>query len=797
MLFLIIFQVPNREMLTRYGYEDSVDSDVKKALIQRIAGTSLVIVTIILLVVVIYMASKTPESQFCTYSDDDYVKPRDFNDPEVFDDLTPEEYDAVNSFMLQNKELRIKHFQEAVVNSSYIYMIDLFLPNKHDTIQYLDNGSKRPTREAIVTVVRGDIKPPAVEEYIVSPTKRPKTLRRYKNPSYRRDPIPFTSRPSDDVEYRYIFLVIINKLTEQLYPLLMESYGLCYHNCTKGVNCLEVFDTGPRGKSSGERKTWTWFFPDVDGFYLHPLGLEFLIDVSSTDTSQWYVELIVYNGQMFDSVSDLMNAYHEKTLNLIKINSFREKPLYSSYEARGDLPDKPIQGPRLTDPEGKRFQIQGQKVLYNKWEFRYHMRSLAGLQIFDVKFDGTRIAYEISLQEVTVFYTGFGPVQGTSNYYDASWNFGASNMELARGVDCPDTAVYLDTDFFDMSGISKKIKSNICVFESNGGMPMRRHYQNNFDGGYGFYGGIVDYHLIIRTIANSWNYDYIFDYIFYNNGAIEVKASATGYVLATFRLPEENGYGSPIHEKVMADLHVHLFNYKVDLDIAGAVNRYTVLNIEKETIKHPWYPNTNKTQLTIKPISISKEDKTPVYKRGTPQYHIIHNQDAKSQYGSDRGYRILNKSPVLHSMAGEPIVAAGKWANYPVIVTKRKESERDSTSVFAQNDPWDPVVDFEDFIDGENLVDEDLVAWVTTGTHHIPGTEDIPSTPTTWNQFSFFLTPHNYFTACPGLNSADNVIIRPSDEKQGKPSIETYGQSFASTCIPQSVGPHTYDGIRR
>ncbi|XP_045207437.2 amiloride-sensitive amine oxidase [copper-containing]-like [Mercenaria mercenaria] len=792
------FEAPNPALFGRFNDEDSEDSDIKKALIQRIAGTCLAITTIVLIVVVIYMASKIPDKQFCKYSDKDFVKPRDLDNPQVFDDLTPEEYETVNDFMLRDKEMNLIPFQSAVINSSYIYMIDLFLPRKDETIRYLDNGSKKPTREAIVTVVRGDRYPPIVEEYIVSPTRLPDTHRLYKNPSYKRYPIPYTSRPIDDIDYKFLFPVIINKITEELYPLLMESFGLCYHNCTKGLNCLKVYDLAPRGQYSGDRKTWTWLFPDVEGFYIHPLGLEFLIDHSSTDTNKWRMEQIIYNGQMFQTVSALMDAYRIKSLKLIHIHSFKDQSLYSSYEARGELPERPLQGPKLTEPDGKRFQVNGQRVFYKKWNFNYHMRPTTGLQIFDVKFNGTRIAYEISLQEVLVLYSGYGPTQGTSNYYDISRLLGASSMELARGVDCPDSAVYLDTYFFANSGSTKIFKNNVCVFESNGGMPLRRHYQNNYDGGYDFYGGIVDYHLIIRTVANVWNYDYVFDYIFHTNGAVEVKASATGYVHATFRLQEEDIYGSPIHDHVTADLHVHIFNYKVDLDITSTSNRYMVHNIKAETQKHPWLPNKNITKLLIKPELISTETgASTAYNSNTPQYHVIISSDAKSQYGSSKGYRILNKSPVSHLLSDQSVTAAAKWVNYSIIVTKRKESERDSTSIFAQNDPWDPLVDFQDFIDGENLVDEDLVAWVTIGSNHIPVTEDIPSTPTTWNQFSFFLTPHNYFAECPSLYSADNVLIRPSNEDNENPSVKTYGRSFKSKCIPQSIGPFNYNGIRR
>lgn len=784
-------------MFSKYGDEHSDDIAIKKALIQRVVGISLFITTIILAVVIIYLATKTADTHICQHSNSDYMKPRDLNNPEVFDDLTPDEYEVVNSFMLRNKEIGIKQFDSATINSSYIFMIDLFLPNKDETIQYLDTDSKKPAREAMVTVVRGDKDPPVVEEYIVSPAPQPIQLRLYKNPSYRHDPIPYTSRPIDNVDYKFLFRVVVNKLTEELYPLLMQSYGLCYHNCTKGINCLTICDFAQRGNNNGDRKSWQSVFPDVDGFYIHPLGLEFLIDHNSTDTSQWRVEQIVYNGQQFENASALMTSYSDKSLRLVNIHSstYQSNPLYSSYESRGDLPDKPIQGPKLIEPEGKRYQVHGQLVMYNKWSFRYHMGASTGLQLFDVKFDGTRIAYEISLQEVLVLYSSY--VQGPASYYHASRLIGASSMELVSGVDCPDTAIYLDTYMFANAGSTKRFKNNICVFENNGGIPMRRHYANNFEDGYRFYGGISDYHLVVRTIASIRSNDYIIDYIFYNNGAVEAKVSATGYVQAIYKLAEEEQYGSTIHEHVIADLYVHMFNYKVDVDIAGTSNRYTVFDIGLETIEQPWNPGLNKTQLKMNSTLIHAESNESTYKWTTPQYHMIHNKNARSQYGLDRGYRILNKSPVPHLLSGQPITAAASWANYPIVVTKRKDSERYSSSIYAQNNPWNPMVDFDDFIDGDNITDEDIVAWVTIGTHHIPGTEDIPSTPTTWNQYSFYLTPHNYFSECPSVNSADTVLIRPSREKTRKPMFATYGRSFETTCIPRSTGPFNYDGIRR
>ena len=766
-----------------------IHANGRRVLITRMVGTCLVICLIVLLVMVLYLVTKQTPLPYCDFREEDYVTPRDLKNPDVFDDLNPAEYDAVRSFLMTVQELNIKSGYGISVNSSYIYMIQLFIPDKAEVTEYLDRNGDKPDRVAKAIVIRGDLSPPGVEEYIVYPLPAPKKYKKYRNPSFRRYPIPYTSRPTDTADYNYLFGSFADNITEQLYPLLMESYGLCYHNCTQGKNCLVIFDVAPRAYKSGERKSWVWFFPDVEGYYIHPLGLEILIDHKSSNVDEWFIEKVVYNGQAFDSITSLMKQYHSRTLRLIQKHDHKESPTYSAYKSRTSFPDKPTQGPKFYEPEGKRFKVNGQSVKYNKWEFSFHVNPFIGLQIFNSKFGGERIAYELGLQEVLVFYSGYGPAQSVTNYYDSGWLIGVDCMELVRGVDCPETAVFIDT-----YTMGKTSKNSICIFENNGAIPMRRHYANNFEGGYDFYGGLTDYHLVIRTMANVWNYDYVFDYIFYNNGAIEVKASATGYVQATFGLPQEKKYGSFIHDQVMADLHLHIFNYKVDLDIAGEKNRFSTWNLGVAPFTDPWVDGKISQKMVIKKLLQNMESKTSVVDTNLLQYHLIHNSNAKNKYGAERAYRILNKAPVLNIISESDIFEAAKWSKYPIIVTKRNDTERQSSSLYAQNDPWNPVLDFEDYINGDSLVDEDLVAWVTMGTHHIPGTEDVPSTPTTWNQYSFFLTPHNYFDECPSRDSRDTVVIRPGKDRRAE--VQTFGRSYKPNCVPETKGPFDFDGMR-
>ena len=65
-------------------------------------------------------------------------------------------------------------------------------------------------------------------------------------------------------------------------------------------------------------------------------------------------------------------------------------------------------------------------------------------------------------------------------------------------------------------------------------------------------------------------------------------------------------------------------------------------------------------------------------------------------------------------------------------VTRYKDVEDVSSSIYAQGDPYDPVLDFSRYLDdNDTIVDADLITWLTTGMYHVPHAEDVPSTATT------------------------------------------------------------------
>ncbi|WAR22253.1 AOC1-like protein [Mya arenaria] len=754
------------------------------------------LVSMVLVCVVVIMAFHLGAVHYCIFGHTRIFRDTDDSNRGVFEDLSPNEYKSVRDYMFETSKIGLVPITKAFPNQSYIYLIDLHIPLKTSVLEHLDRGSVRLKRVAKVVVIRGNLESPRVEEYLVSPLPVPTSHRLARNPLYARYPVPYTSRPMDQVDYRFVY-PIISQFTKEIYHILMDSYGLCYHNCTKGINCMLFRDTAPSGLESGDRITWFRAYRDVDGYFLHPLGLEIQIDHKSTDISDWMIERIMYNGHLIYTVSDFIERYNTgqiKKVSLLRPVG-RPEDLYSSYHRRGtsEMPH-PLRPPRLMEPDGNRFTITNQHVQYMHWDLDVRMRPSTGLQIFDVRFQGERLAYEISLQDAVVFSSGYGPAQMISNLYLASWMIGASSFELVRGVDCPDTASFLDLHHFVNSDEPMLYRKSVCVFEQDPGIPLRRHYEDDLRNGYRRYGGLVDYHLVVRHIATIQSSDYIFDYIFHLNGEIQLRVSLTGYVQATYDVPFESPYGNPLYFGVAGNVLQTVFHFKTDLDIRRVENRFAILEIKKETQRHPWYPGLNKTQFRLKKHSLLREMDLVVGDFPYPNYYLLFDENPTNQYGTHRSYRIINEGVTPFLLDDVNITNAANWVKYPVIVTKYDDTEDHSSSIYAQNDPWDPVVDFERFVnDNDTIVNEDLVIWAAVGIYHVPSTEDVPSTSTSSQSRSLRLVPYNFFTEDPSVSSPNTVQIIPDGEDI---KVNMFGTSDDVSCAPQSLGPQTFYGYR-
>ncbi|KAL9982195.1 hypothetical protein ACROYT_G011007 [Oculina patagonica] len=706
----------------------------------------------------------------------------------LYDDLSKDEIIAVRDYILYKSSLNVTPYEDAAINNNYIYLIELQQPPKDEALNFLDNADNapKPERKARVVIYCGGQIKPVLREYLVSPAGKPIKHEETTGPG-QKYPIPFDSRPPGGKEYDFAENIVIN-VTKQAYDLLNESYdGYTYSGCTD--RCLEWSDSAPG--AFGLRKKWIWFLRHLQGSFVHPVGFEIYLNTEGSDVSLWKVEKVFYYNQSFNSVEELMQAYNNGSIYKVFLpapSSSSNAPLYSSYLRRGKpQPPTPLRPPQLVEPDGKRYTVSGHHVEYMKWSFDFRSRSSTGVQLFDIRFDGQRIVYELSLQEAAAFYSGWSPMQMLTDYLDTAWGMGSSKFELVPGVDCPSTATFFDAVHFVSSSEPAKYINALCLFELNLELPLRRHFDNNFDGGYKFYGGMPGSALVLRSVSTAYNYDYIYDYLFYPNGVVEVRVSTSGYVQATYWTSNEAPYGTEIHTGVAGTIHDHLINYKVDLDIGGVKNSFETIDIKIENITNPWFPKEKRVQKVLS-RSLKKTEQEATYHNNFdhPKYLNFFSEGNLNKMSVNRGYRVHIRDMMKQMYPKDwELVRGAAWTLNQMTVTKRKEKEDTSSSIYNQNSMYNPVVDFANFTaDNENIVNEDLVAWVTVGVMHIPHSEDIPNTATAANSASFFLRPYNYFDEDPSMASHDAVLILPT--KDGAADINTFGTPDGPACAKKN-----------
>ncbi|THU91056.1 amine oxidase catalytic domain-containing protein [Dendrothele bispora CBS 962.96] len=746
-----------------------------------------------------------------------------------------------------------------------IFLIESYPPPKAEALAYLDSEdpykATPPKRYARVTIHHGAEHPnPMIRDYLVGPIPyiRDGEVRNGGAGNRKEDEEEMTLSHLKDIYHLengtipwnargFLNAVDFNVLWRQTQtPGLVEALEDLFNvslssNSTSSKPTLTAGASGPFSFTGSFRRTWLSFRRDLPGAWLHPLNFFQYVDMSGTDPSKWYIRKIVYNWQMFGSVEEFVGAWRDGTLirtslpsspssSTSSTNWTTRDRLLSNGHPR-DLDHLP--GPRSVSFAGLRFRVDfaTQYISWMSWGFYLSFDRDMGLSLWDVRFvnpnsttstrgpkagGGKRIIYQLTPTEALAQYSGNDPMQTTTAWLDRYFGMGTAVRNLIPYYDCPAEAVFLPATSMTPTGTVKRDRA-VCVFESEGGgaRPITRHT------GWlkGEFGATKGYVLIVRSVSTVGNYDYIFDYTFHLDGTIEVRVSASGYLQGGYWEPKQEGYGGRIRDTTMGNLHDHVINFKVDLDISGTSNSLLETTTAQETVIPPWFDplegeegeedewgNEVIQQKITKRIISNESEALLEYPRNFQGGYAIVNQDEKNRWGYPRGYAVHpGYSPVHNTVIGSKrLLHNANWARYNLAVSKRKETEPSSSSMWNMNLPGNPPVDFHKFFDGENITQEDLVVWVNVGTHHLPQAEDSPNTKANVATSSFMLTPLNYFDSDISMESSNAILIDPttslpSSSGLGSGSVyahDDYGVKQDFSCVPEPLKPFEYSDIR-
>ncbi|KAI0077065.1 amine oxidase catalytic domain-containing protein [Panus rudis PR-1116 ss-1] len=708
--------------------------------------------------------------------------------------LTVDETTAITNWLNEpSRNLNLTRSDNARLSDNVIYHIEAYRPAKADALRYLDSPSMDtlPPKTARVTIHHGSASDPYIMDYLVGPLPiSSETKLRKLTEIYHREPIPFNARG-----YTGIVMSELNPLMAEIMRPLKDIVKELFGNTT-----LVAAANGPMSFDGSFRRTWVSWRRKVSGPWLHPVGFWQYVDVSGNDPSKWKVLKIVYNHQVFPSVEAFAEAFNNGTLKRLPPRpdqnedsswSTRRRPSFQR-----DLDHLP--GPRSVSFGGLRYRVDRarQYISWMGWGMYLGFDRDMGLSLWDLRFRNERLIYELSPQEAIAQYAGNDPMQATTAWLDRYFGMGSAVRDMLPGYDCPYEAVYLPaTTHTNLGSITRE--RAICVFEQDTGRPITRHTGYDEEE----FGAVRGYVLTVRSISTVGKPTHIFDYIFHIDGTIEVRVSASGYLQGGYWEESQEPYGTAIRDTSMGSLHDHVINFKVDLDIAGLENSLLYTHTSQEELTQPWFDEDwgqTVIQQRINRDYIETEDeallKFPTNFQGG--YSFV-NKEKHNSWKTPRGYAIhAGYSPIHNTVVGSKrLLNNANWARYNLAVSKRKETEPTSSSMWNLNLPGEPMVDFHKFFDGENITQEDLVAWINVGTHHLPQAEDSPNTRTNIATSSFFLTPLNYFDADVSMEST-NAILLSTPKVPGEPfGYNDYGVA-PTNCIPGDVPPFEYSGLK-
>ncbi|GAA6007466.1 hypothetical protein JCM11491_004172 [Sporobolomyces phaffii] len=668
----------------------------------------------------------------------------------IWASLSSREAASVVSFLHNQTSLNLTASAEAGSWDNMITVIDLATPNKTESLNYVDKNSTMPNRYAVATLMFNAFEEPYLEDYLVGP------LPISKNSTF--SPYGFrttkgTSRIRNhdaDAEKVDEFIAKITSDVDDIVEKLLGAKS----------ETFAIWGIDPLWRENDRVISWRGFFqiPTTiyDGNTLLPQGLYLKLDITGRDPSEWRHDGWLHNNIYYPSSEAFRNAFENGKIEMTTRNDGASQSWIGTDRDDPELPYDERPPPQQIAPGGQRFAVDddAQYVEWMDFSFYYGFSRDSGMRLWDVKYKGERIVYELGLTEALAHYAGNDPVQSGTSYADTFYGFGPYAFELVEGYDCPTYAKFVNTTFH-ANEVSTTHRKSICFFESDESYPMQRHANGQY------VSATKNIAFRMRSASTVGNYDYSFTYTFYLDGTIETSVSASGYIQAAY-YAANGDYGYHIHDGLSGSMHTHVLNWKVDIDILGTNNTLGMHTVVPAEVKYPWANETRKTMKLVRSELKNENESSINWAPNGQTMYLVYNKDEKNKFGEDRAWRVMpGRGGGIHMAFNESsnLGPTMNFAQHQLYVTKHHDSEFSVAHMNNAYDPFDPIIDFAEYLNGEDLQQEDLVLWVNLGMHHVPHTGDLGNTVQTTAQGSFLLSPHNYLYRDPSRQTKQMVRL--------------------------------------
>ncbi|GAA5820220.1 hypothetical protein JCM3770_006065 [Rhodotorula araucariae] len=669
----------------------------------------------------------------------------------VWAGLSTDEAASVVAFLHKQKDLNLTAAADAGAWDNLITIVEVAAPNKTDTLAWLSGVKPPPQRMAQVTMMFGATETPYLEDYLVGPlpvsnktTYAPYGFRTTTGTSR----IYNADADSDRASKFY------KKTAAEVDDIFVELLGAPSAN-------FSLWGIDPLWRENGRVINWVqaWGRPELvfDGGTLLPQGLYLKFDITGRDPAEWKFLGWLHNYVFYPTTADFRKAWEAGLVEKTVRNAGQDQPWIGSDRKGAELPYDNLPPPMQIAPGGQRFAVDEEES-YVEWmdfSFYWSFRRDTGVRLWNIKYKGEKVIHELGLNEALAHYAGNDPVQSGIAYLDTYYGFGPYAFELISGYDCPAYAKYVNSTYHS-NEVSTTHRRSICLYETDAGYPMSRHTNGEYAS------ATRNTAFVLKSVSTVGNYDYSFIYTFSLDGSVAVEVMASGYIQSAYYA--KNGeYGYQIHDGLSGSMHDHVLNWKMDVDVLGTSNTVGFHSVEPTTVKYDWAETERNTMHVVRSELTNEDNSTLHWGENGKTMFLIYNKDEKNKYGEERAWRLMPHiggmgmyATIQNSTNAGP---AMNFARAPLYVTKQHDSELVSAHPNSAYDPFNPIIDFEKYLDGENLEQEDLVIWFNLGMHHVPHTGDISNTVHTSAHAGIRLSPHNYLYNNPAQQTSQMVRI--------------------------------------
>jgi primary-amine oxidase len=447
---------------------------------------------------------------------------------------------------------------------------------------------------------------------------------------------------------------------------------------------------------------WMRTFP-FDNYYAHPVeGLHALIDVTTLEVLE-------------------VKDHFEPSGDYIPVP---RTPLNYDAELLSNF-RKPSSRLDVVQPDGAGFVVQGNKVVWENWDFRIGFNGREGLVLYLIGYTQNEkrrpIVYRASIAEMVVPYGTPERSHYRKNVFDSGeLGFGRMANSLTLGCDCLGVIHYFDAVVADLFGNPRTIERCICLHEEDAGMSWK-HFDLRTDR--------TEVRrarrLVISSISTIGNYEYASYWYLHQDGRIEYEMKATGIINTAACRPGEPGkFGTEVAPGIVGHIHQHVFSARLDMEVDGPDNTVT----ECDTIALPMGPENphgnayyvQETALTTERQAQRDSDFSKM------RYWRITNPNTRNWVGTPTAYKLEAGSAVRpFTHPDSPSGKRGRFIQHQLWVTPYDANERYPAGEFVNQSTGDDGLPAWT-AKNRPIENTDVVLWHSFGVHHLPRPEDHP-----------------------------------------------------------------------